>query len=1025
MAEDFTGQSIGTYRVEERIGAGGMGEVYRAYDAKLDRPVAIKLIDRKGGIDDHGLQRFRAEARAISALNHPNILVIHDIGDVSGRPYMVTEYVDGVTLRERLAAGPLPVREVIAIATQVASALASAHGRGIVHRDIKLDNIMLRSDGYVKVLDFGLAKLASVDEESGDSPTLQTEAGLIVGTPEYMSPEQATGRHVDFRSDQFSLGVVLYELVAGVSPFRRTSRVQSAAAVIGDAFEPLSRLCPNLPPPFRWVVERCLAKRPEDRFASTGDLHRDITTIHERISDVRAQPPTLPPSNLPAPGTALIGRETEVAAVRELVLRPGVRWVTVTGPGGVGKTRLIAHVARELSSHFDNAVYFVPLASVSDPILVSSAIAQAFDVRPIGAESSLTALTRHLRLLTTPVLLVLDSFEHAAAAAVDVLTMLEASETLKALVSSRSVMNVTAEHEYRLHPLAVPSRQQTRRGAEHVAAIPAVALFVERARAARPGFTLTADNAAAVAETCEALDGLPLAIELAAARIKLMSPEALASRIGGKRLSLAGGARDLPTRQQTLRATIDWGYELLSAAEQRLFRRLAVFSGGWTLEAAEAVADAREDLGVDVFDGLSSLVDKSLARPIEGDTEDPRFTMLATIREYALERLQEAGEETNTRQAHAAYCLVLAEETPKDAISQTRWLTMCDVEHGNLRSAIEFLIASRKREWAMRLAAALLPYWQARAFLVEGHDALSRALALASDTEISPSRARALFALGTICHPMGNEKGTEQLAMQALEVFRALGDRHGQAVALNAIGLARHTMKQHGTARRDFEEVLALWRSLGDRQSVVRTLVNLASVASDEGDLAGAVTLFREARAESERIRDEVSVAWNMNCEAQVERLHGNAESARELYKDALARFVRLQDGWGEGDSLLALGELEGEAGRRDAALELLTQAQRVFDRVGEVRGNIRLVEGLSRLAAIEGNAREALILAGAAAASRQTVNAPLIVSQRERSEKALEDIRKRLAPQDAAAAWMEGWSLSLDDALRRGLRQQ
>ena len=312
---------------------------------------------------------------------------------------------------------------------------------------------------------------------------------------------------------------------------------------------------------------------------------------------------------------------------------------------------------------------FVALASVTDSGLVPSVIAQALDVRATATEPGLAALRRHLSALTAPVLVVLDSFEHVSAAAVGVHEVLEASPTLKLLVSSRSPMNVSAEQEYRLQPLAAPPVQKPR-SVEQVAAIPAVALFVERAQTARPGFGLTRENAGAVAEICHALDGLPLAIELAAARIKLMSPEALRSRIAGKRLSLAGGARDLPTRQQTLRATIDWGYELLSPAEQRLFRRLSVFTGGWTLEAAEAVCDSREDLGLDVFDGLSSLVDKSLVRPADVIATEPRFTMLSTIREYASERLQQADEEASTRLAHAAFCLVLAEENPTDPMSQ-------------------------------------------------------------------------------------------------------------------------------------------------------------------------------------------------------------------------------------------------------------------------------------------------------------------------------------------------------------------
>jgi tetratricopeptide (TPR) repeat protein len=258
--------------------------------------------------------------------------------------------------------------------------------------------------------------------------------------------------------------------------------------------------------------------------------------------------------------------------------------------------------------------------------------------------------------------------------------------------------------------------------------------------------------------------------------------------------------------------------------------------------------------------------------------------------------------------------------------------------------------------------------------------------------------------------------------MRALEAFRVLGDRHGQAVALNAIGLARHMMHQPEAARRDFEEVATIWRELGQEQSVAQTLVNLASVATDEGDIVRAIELFREARATSERIRDEASIAWTLNFEAQVEHQRGNPEGARNLYRDALSRFVQLQDGWGEGDSLLALGELEGEGGRRDAAVELLSRAQRVFDRVGEIRGTVRIIEACARLAARHGEVRRALKLAGAAGALRHTLKAPLTDVQRERHEKSLEDLRRNLEAQDAAAAWMEGWSLSLEEAIQLAL---
>ena len=296
---------------------------------------------------------------------------------------------------------------------------------------------------------------------------------------------------------------------------------------------------------------------------------------------------------------------------------PDVRWVTLTGPGGVGKTRLAAHVARTMSDAFAGATYFVPLAGVADADHLVSSLVLMLDVHPGAGETPWTAVTRHLRALAVPLLLILDNFEHIATAAVEVAALVERCETVKILASSRARLNVSAEHEYQVLPLVIPDGSRVRRAAT-VADVPAVRLFVERARAARAGFALTDENAGAIADICLALDGLPLAIELAAARVKMIPPEALLARVAGKSLSLDGGARDRPARQQTLRATIDWGYELLTPAEQRLFRRLAVFVRGWTLEGAEAVCDARQDLGIDVFDGVSSLIDKSLVRAMDG-----------------------------------------------------------------------------------------------------------------------------------------------------------------------------------------------------------------------------------------------------------------------------------------------------------------------------------------------------------------------------------------------------------------------
>jgi predicted ATPase/serine/threonine protein kinase len=1014
-ADELSGRVIGTYRVESRIGRGGMGEVYRAHDTRLDRPVALKLLSPGFAGDAERMRRFHAEVRAVSSLNHPHILVVHDLGDVDGRPFMVSELVEGQTLRQRLAAGPLTMRETLEIATQIASALSAAHGRAIVHRDIKPENIMVRPDGYVKVLDFGLAKLAPAGLPGEGATGTFTNPGMVMGTPQYMSPEQARGHDVDFRSDQFSFGVLVYELATGRSPFARASAVETAASVITDQPEPILRLRPETPAPLVWAIERCLAKNRDDRYASTTELDRDLASVHQRIGEVRPTTVEGPPSNLPSAGTPLVGREADLAAIGAMLRQDEVRWVTLTGPGGVGKTRLAIQVAASLTSEFAGATYFVPLASITDPSLVPSAIAGTLEVRAVGGEGALAAL-KHYFASAPPTLLVIDNVEHVADAAATIAELLDVTRAVKVLATSRAGLHVAEEHEYQVATLRLPQADRVRDVAD-LAAAPAVALFVERARAARADFVLSIENAKAVAAICTSLDGLPLAIELAAARVKVLPPNALLAHLEGRRLSLTGTARNLPARQQTLRQTIDWGYELLAPAEQRLFRRLAVFAGGWTLEAAEAVCDAREDLGLDVFDGISSLVDKSLVRPADASSTEARFAMLATIRDYAIERLTAAGELDSCRQAHAAYCLIIAEEgNTSDAAEHIRWLELCEREHANLLAAIEFLIVSQQQEWALRLCSALLPFWQGRAHFAEATNRLTRALRLADGAPPTEARTRATFALGTLLATMGEMEKAIQIHTEVLSAFRELGDQRGTAVALNAIGTCYYLWQRADEAEAPYAEALSIFRGLGDEQAVARTLSNVAGMALERGDVNRAASLLKEVRETSARHRDTSGEGWALNFEAQVELRRGDRAAADRLFLEALTRFQSIRDTWGTGDSLLALGHLACDMGAGDQARQRFAEAHAVFTEVGDIRGLVRVIEAFARLAAEDRDAVRALTLAGAAAALRQRLGTPLPPAPRQVLDQALEHVRHGT---NVGSAWMDGWAMSTEDAVQ------
>ncbi|HSH81837.1 MAG TPA: adenylate/guanylate cyclase domain-containing protein, partial [Herpetosiphonaceae bacterium] len=453
------------------------------------------------------------------------------------------------------------------------------------------------------------------------------------------------------------------------------------------------------------------------------------------------------PNNLPLQLTPFIGRERELAAVCERLLDVTTRLVTLTGPGGTGKTRLALQVAADLLDHFANGVWFVDLAPIADPSLLVSTIATALGVRETGGQSLLDSLKAYLR--EKQLLLVLDNFEQITAVADQVAALLAAAPALKVLVTSRVPLHVRGEHEYAVPPLPLPDRAAGT-SPDRLSQYEAVRLFIDRARDVQAAFAVTNTNAPAVAEICHRLDGLPLAIELAAARVKLLSPEAILQRLDRPLKLLSGGARDLHTRQQTLRATIDWSYNLLAPKEQTLFRRLGVFTGGFDLAAVDAVCGTGDEAG-DVFDTVAALVDNSVVRPVETLDGEPRFTVLETIREYALERLEAAGETGGLRRHHVEYFLLLAERGDLElrGPNELAWLNRLETEHDNLRAALQWTLDQREAELGLRLVGALTLFWRYRGHWSEGHAWLERLLAV-GDAAAPAVRARALAGAGNI-----------------------------------------------------------------------------------------------------------------------------------------------------------------------------------------------------------------------------------------------------------------------------------
>ncbi len=770
-------------------------------------------------------------------------------------------------------------------------------------------------------------------------------------------------------------------------------------------------------------------EQPQFIHTVTGRGYRFVAPVTEVRTVAQKPIRHLEPraSNLPVSRTGFVGREKEAAAAGELLLRPDVRLVTVTGPGGIGKTRLAVEVASTLSEKFPGGAYFVSLSPLSDPGLIAAVIAQTLGIRGTGSQSPLEILKESLRdSLGTPMLLLLDNFEHLLPAAPTVAELLVMGPNLKILVTSRAALHLYGEHEFLVPPLGLPDPLCVP-PVEDLPRYPAVALFVQRAVAAKPDFELNRENAAAVAEICARLDGLPLAIELAAARVKVLSPASLLTRLASRLQLLTGGALDLPQRQQTLRAAMDWSYDLLNPAEQKLFRRLSVFVGGCNLEGVEAVCGAKGDLDLDLLDGMGSMVDKSLVLQVPATGGEARFSMLETIREYAREKLEVSGEEAATKRAHAAYCLVLAEEAPAEQTGTQSAGQMGHfvAEHGNFRAALEWLTDTGDAEWGLRLGAALFRFWETREYLTEGRTRLGKLLKLPRAAAPTKFRARALFAAGVLAGAQGDYAAADELVGESLEIARQLHDGQGVAVSLNALAVLAQDRGDIAAAHALFEESLAVWRELGDSKDVARALSNLANVSTMEGDHAHASSLYEECLAIFQGLGDRTGVAWSLNSQGDVARDRGDAPAARELYGQGLAIFRELGDRWGIAGTLADLGSMAREERDFSAAHSLYRESLKIFQELEHKRGIARLLECFACAAAAQYHSERALRLAGAAAALRQNIGAPLTPAEKAKLEANLKCTRPGLSETSSTAAWLEGWELPVERAIEEALLRE
>jgi predicted ATPase/class 3 adenylate cyclase len=715
------------------------------------------------------------------------------------------------------------------------------------------------------------------------------------------------------------------------------------------------------------------------------DLFRPERVFQLLVSDLPSEFPPLKTldqhgNNLPVQPTPLVGREREVAEVCERLLSPEVRLLTLTGPGGTGKTRVGLQAAAELLEEFEEGAFFVTLATLTDPTLVAPSVTQALGVAESGEKPPEDALREFLR--ERELLLLMDNFEQVLDATPLLEELLAAAPRLKVLTTSRAALRLYGEHEFPVPPLALPDPAYPP-PPERLTQYEAVRLFVERARAVKPDFSVTNENAPAVAEICVRLDGLPLAIELAAARTRLLPPRAMLAKLSSRLKLLTGGARNLPERQRTLRGAIEWSYELLSPEERTLFARLSVFAGGRTLEAIETICNPETEL--DTLDGLESLLEKSLLRQEEGPEGEPRFVMLETIHEFAREKLEESREAEELRRLHAEYFLAMAEESEPHMTGpeQVVWLDRLEAEHDNLRAVLSWSLESGDIELGLKLASATNHYWIYRGHLSEAARWLEQALERSEDVP-EAVRAKALSSAGGLAIFLGSHERTDTFLQEAAALYRKLGDDRGVANVLKSLGNSSADRSHWQRAEALYREALELGRDLKYEDLITDSLINLGWAALCQENYDQATVFCREALGLAQDNRDKGSVAAASLNLGWAELGKGDHAQAGALFRESLSHLRELNDPVNIAECL----------------------------------------EGFAGVAGAQGQGKRTARLYGIAESLRESLGTPLLPGDRPRYERHLSLARSLLDEVSWKQAWKEGRAMKFEEAISYALEE-
>jgi predicted ATPase/transcriptional regulator with XRE-family HTH domain len=820
---------------------------------------------------------------------------------------------------------------------------------------------------------------------------------------------------------------------------------QDLARFVGCSTSAIIKIEAGVRRPSRQIAERLLQylEIPSEEQQTFISMARTVPVPPGPLAPVSTRP-----NNLPARLTSLVGRRQEIVTVRNLLFDSS-RLVTLVGPGGIGKTRLGLEVAADLLESQKDGAFFVSLSPITEPGLVPSAIAQTLGVKEAAGRTMLESLKNYLR--DRQLLLVLDNFEQVAEAAPMMSELLVAAPQLKMLVTSRAVLHLYGEQQFIVPPLGLPDTGHLPAPGD-LARYEAVRLFVERARLVKPDFDIAGDDAQAraVVEICHRLDGLPLAIELAAARINILAPVAMLPRLGSRLKLLVAGAQDLPPRQQTLRNAIGWSYDLLDKNEKTLFRRLSIFVGGHTLDAVEAVCSLEDDpsagsgqaLQANILECIESLVDKSLVLQYDGPDGEPWLSMLETIHEFARELLEESGEYEQLRERHAAYYVELAEEAEPQlaGVRQAQWLERLEDEHDNLRAALRWARGeaggsaagseSGDAETALRLAGALWRFWLVRGHYSEGREQLMAALAMDDGRQVrssvvrrpSSKRAKSLIGAGILAWRQNDYEAARSLSEESLTIYRDLGDKRGIAQSLNNMGNVAHSRGDYPSALAYFRESLAARRELGDKRGIADSLNNLALVVDEQGEYESALSLYEESLSIYRELGDKRGTANSLNNLALVAWERGDHGRARSLLEESVSMYKELGDRRGIANALNNLGLVAWEQGDYPGARTLYEEGLARYRDLEDRQGIADCLEGLARVAGSQSTPARAAQLWGAAEALRETIGIGIPPGDVAEYERNVSAARAMLDEAGWEAAWAAGRDMPPEQAIAYAL---